>query len=609
MGGVQYETDRARFLGRGRGIRTALSVIDGRPLSNTAGSVLDPIFSLRVRVRLAPGSTARVTFSTVVARIARGRARSRGQVPRPGHLRPRGDPGAHGSPGRAPTPRRGGRRSASLPAAREPHPLRRPLAAAVVRGAAPRQRRRARLSGRTASPAICRSCWCASTTPSDQEIVRQLLRAHEYWRLKQLAVDLVLVNEQGTSYAGDLQAALEALVRTSQSQLGHDVQPAHGRVFILRGDRLTPGGPARAADGGARGAAQPARNARRAGGARGAQRGAVAARRRRGAAATRPSPRAAAAARPRVLQRPRRLRRGRPGVRHRARRGPVDAGAVDQRGGEPALRLPGVRVRQRLHLVRQQPRESAHALVERSRVAIRRARSSTSATKRAASCGARRPCRSARRPGRYVARHGQGYSRFEHTSHGIAPRAAPVRPGRRSGQDVAARDRESLDAPATPLGDRLRRVGARRLAQRLGVRTWSRSATRRAAPCSRAIPGTPSSPAASRSSISRGRRPPGPATARSSSAGTAALEHPLALERGDELSGRVGAGIDPCGALQTTLELRPGARATRRLSARRGERAPRKRAALVAALPEGRPRGAAAGDHHPLGRRARHASR
>ncbi len=34
-GGAQFETDRARFLGRGRSIRTPMSVIDGRPLSNT----------------------------------------------------------------------------------------------------------------------------------------------------------------------------------------------------------------------------------------------------------------------------------------------------------------------------------------------------------------------------------------------------------------------------------------------------------------------------------------------------------------------------------------------------------------------------------------------
>src|SRR5437762_335471 len=74
----------------------------------------------------------------------------------------------------------------------------------------------------------------------DQEIVRQLLRAHEYWRLKQIAVDLVIVNEQGASYALDLQAALEALVRLSQSKLGQEEHQPHGAVFILRGDRLSP---------------------------------------------------------------------------------------------------------------------------------------------------------------------------------------------------------------------------------------------------------------------------------------------------------------------------------------------------------------------------------
>ena len=53
-------------------------------------------------------------------------------------------------------------------------------------------------------------------------IVRQLLRAHEYWRLKQLAVDLVILNERAPSYVQDLQSLLEALVRTSQSAAAHE---------------------------------------------------------------------------------------------------------------------------------------------------------------------------------------------------------------------------------------------------------------------------------------------------------------------------------------------------------------------------------------------------
>ena len=67
VGALQWETDRALFLGRGRGIRTPRSVIDGGALSNTVGPVLDPIVSLRRRVWLRPGATARVTFSTLVA--------------------------------------------------------------------------------------------------------------------------------------------------------------------------------------------------------------------------------------------------------------------------------------------------------------------------------------------------------------------------------------------------------------------------------------------------------------------------------------------------------------------------------------------------------------
>src|SRR6185295_1996316 len=40
---------------------------DGRGLSGTTGAVLDPIASLRDRVRLAPGGVVRMTFATGVA--------------------------------------------------------------------------------------------------------------------------------------------------------------------------------------------------------------------------------------------------------------------------------------------------------------------------------------------------------------------------------------------------------------------------------------------------------------------------------------------------------------------------------------------------------------
>ena len=67
LGDLQFETDRARFLGRGQGIRTPMAVIHGTPLSNTVGAVLDPIFSLRCQVRVPPHTTARVAFWTLIA--------------------------------------------------------------------------------------------------------------------------------------------------------------------------------------------------------------------------------------------------------------------------------------------------------------------------------------------------------------------------------------------------------------------------------------------------------------------------------------------------------------------------------------------------------------
>ena len=47
--------------------RNPVSIVDGTPLRKTVGSVLDPIVSLRRTVRIPPGATARIVFSTMVA--------------------------------------------------------------------------------------------------------------------------------------------------------------------------------------------------------------------------------------------------------------------------------------------------------------------------------------------------------------------------------------------------------------------------------------------------------------------------------------------------------------------------------------------------------------
>ena len=64
-GPLQYESDRARFVGRGQTLETA--AMAKTPLSGTTGTVLDPIFSLRRRITIPAGGWARVTFWTMVA--------------------------------------------------------------------------------------------------------------------------------------------------------------------------------------------------------------------------------------------------------------------------------------------------------------------------------------------------------------------------------------------------------------------------------------------------------------------------------------------------------------------------------------------------------------
>jgi len=64
---MEYETDRVRFLGRGRTSANPVAVDSGARLSQTTGPVLDPVFSLRRRVRLDPGASARVVFVTGAA--------------------------------------------------------------------------------------------------------------------------------------------------------------------------------------------------------------------------------------------------------------------------------------------------------------------------------------------------------------------------------------------------------------------------------------------------------------------------------------------------------------------------------------------------------------
>jgi cyclic beta-1,2-glucan synthetase len=63
-----YESDRAQFLGRSQTVRAPLALRDAnRHLSGTTGGTLDPIFSLAQEIDLKPHGRTRVTFLTAAA--------------------------------------------------------------------------------------------------------------------------------------------------------------------------------------------------------------------------------------------------------------------------------------------------------------------------------------------------------------------------------------------------------------------------------------------------------------------------------------------------------------------------------------------------------------
>jgi cyclic beta-1,2-glucan synthetase len=68
--GIQHETDRAKFLGRGNSTENPAAL--RARLSGSTGTVLDPIFSLRCRVTLDPRERQDLTFLTMAASTREG---------------------------------------------------------------------------------------------------------------------------------------------------------------------------------------------------------------------------------------------------------------------------------------------------------------------------------------------------------------------------------------------------------------------------------------------------------------------------------------------------------------------------------------------------------
>ncbi|HYD52052.1 MAG TPA: hypothetical protein VEA99_05475 [Gemmatimonadaceae bacterium] len=66
-GGTEYETDRARFIGRGRTPAMPRALVDTAPLGGTVGGVLDPVFAQRRVLVVEPGASAALGLVLVAA--------------------------------------------------------------------------------------------------------------------------------------------------------------------------------------------------------------------------------------------------------------------------------------------------------------------------------------------------------------------------------------------------------------------------------------------------------------------------------------------------------------------------------------------------------------
>lgn len=234
-GPVSYETDRAKFIGRGKSVRHPVALDEGAQLSNTAGAPLDPIFSLRVKLRIPPGRMAQVSFTTLVTSTreraieladlydnmySARRALDLSWAQAQAELRD-----LDISPGDAAIYQQ------LAGYLLYPHPRLRPTEGEFF-GSTRGQQSLWPLGISGDLPILLATIDSMGGIPS----VKQLLQAHQYWRIKGVVSDLVILNEHAPSYIQDLSIALQEAVMSSGESVIMDMP---GGVYIKRTDVMS----------------------------------------------------------------------------------------------------------------------------------------------------------------------------------------------------------------------------------------------------------------------------------------------------------------------------------------------------------------------------------
>ena len=238
--GCSYETDRARWLGRGRTLRDAQAMAPGAALSGTVGCVLDPVFSLRQHFTLGPRESVSLLLWT---RLADSRD---GALALAAQLRD-GDAAdvlfAAAAQHAVDLQQRLGIDSAQaerfahwMSALVSTDPAQRAPAAVLARG-------------HGGAPTL----WAAGIS-GDRPIAllrldaadgldtaRELLLAQRYWQAQHLAADVVLLHAAEGDAGKALKSALTSLVDAQRTQLAADAKAPKAEVFALQDDAIEQG--------------------------------------------------------------------------------------------------------------------------------------------------------------------------------------------------------------------------------------------------------------------------------------------------------------------------------------------------------------------------------
>ena len=231
---VSCETDRVRFVGRGGSLANPAAMRSVSPLSNTVGSVLDPIISLRRTVILAPDETAIVVL---VLGVTESREAALALVEKYQSSRM-----ADRAFDLAWTHSQVTLRQ--LNASEAEAQLYGRLAGALIYADPARRANPGLLLNNRRGQSGLWSYGISGDAPivllriSDTEkieIVRQLIQAHSYWRMKGLTVDLVILNEDVSVYRQTLQDQITSLI---SSGIEAQMLDKPGGIFVRRLEQI-----------------------------------------------------------------------------------------------------------------------------------------------------------------------------------------------------------------------------------------------------------------------------------------------------------------------------------------------------------------------------------